>query len=58
MVDLFTALQHPYIYPVLDVDFVYGGASVGALGLSYEQVSEILSFSLQTFKPSLGELMG
>ena len=24
LVDLFTALQHPYIYPILDVDFVYG----------------------------------
>ncbi|XP_059350506.1 uncharacterized protein LOC130697539 isoform X2 [Daphnia carinata] len=27
LIDLFTALQHPYIYPVLDVDFVYGSVA-------------------------------
>ncbi|XP_046441386.1 probable inactive serine/threonine-protein kinase slob2 isoform X1 [Daphnia pulex] len=27
LIDLFTALQHPYIYPVLDVDFVYGAVA-------------------------------
>jgi len=31
LVDLFAALQHPYIYPILDVEFVYGSLASAAV---------------------------